>query len=313
MILNFVTHFDRLFIPQGLALYFSMKKNIKDFRLWIVCIDDEVFDFFKLCQFEEIYALKLSDFEDEELLNIKNNRTKGEYCWTLTPQTIRMVFESDLSVKQVTYIDADIWFRRSPKEIFDEFDSSGKSVLITDHAYFFDHDHSPKSGRFCVQFMIFNRDINGLKVQKWWELKCLDWCFARYENGKFGDQMYLDIWPDIFEKEVHILKAEELTLAPWNFKRFPFGKSVFFHFHQLKIIDENTVFTGEYVIPSNVLKYVYKEYFLDLRRSINLIKNHGFKIYFFKGNYRLMSINFIIKRVLKKILGFVKFNYIHKI
>jgi hypothetical protein len=80
----------------------------------------------------------------------------------------RFVFEADLSVEQVIYLDADLWFRQHPKPIFDEFNASGKQILITDHGYAPEYDQSATSGRYCEQFITFthkaeNAYLNGGK------------------------------------------------------------------------------------------------------------------------------------------------------
>ena len=41
---HFVTIFDRLFLPQGLALLLSMKRHISDFTLWVICMDEKTRD-----------------------------------------------------------------------------------------------------------------------------------------------------------------------------------------------------------------------------------------------------------------------------
>ena len=40
---NFVTLFNSAFLPQGLALHSSMQACIKDYRLWILCVDENTF------------------------------------------------------------------------------------------------------------------------------------------------------------------------------------------------------------------------------------------------------------------------------
>ncbi len=178
---HFVTLFDRLFLPQGLALHMSMERHAGDYILWILCVDDETFDIFGGLSLPNVRLLRLSELETPELLAVKPGRTIGEYCWTLTPFAPRFVFESDQSVRRVTYIDADLWFRKHPGPIFDEFELSGKQVLITDHAYAPEYDQSATSGQYCVQFMTFTRH-GGESVRKWWEERCVEWCFARFED-----------------------------------------------------------------------------------------------------------------------------------
>ena len=198
---RYVTLFDSLFLPQGLALHLSMERHVKDYTLWILCVDDEAHDVLTKLQLPNVRLLQLSKLETAELLRIKPTRSKGEYCWTLTPFAPRFVFEADADVQRVTYLDADMWFRKHPAPIFREFEASGKQVLITDHAYAPEYDQSATSGQYCVQFITFTRD-GGEVVRQWWEDRCVEWCYARFEDGKFGDQKYLDSWPELFLEQV---------------------------------------------------------------------------------------------------------------
>ena len=275
---HYVTLFDSLFLPQGLALHMSMERHVGAYTLWILCMDDEVQEALAKLELPNVRLLQLSKLETPELLAIKPTRSKGEYCWTLTPFTPRFVFEADSGVSRVTYLDADMWFRKNPAPIFNEFDASGKYVLITDHAYAPEHDQSATSGQYCVQFMTFTRN-GGEVVRKWWEDRCIEWCFSRYENGKFGDQKYLDDWSTRFADSVHILVNKELTLAPWNATRFPYGNSVTWHFHELRIIlvarKSLLVIYGSYLLPKCTRDNIYQSYLIDLRAAIGRITNIG--------------------------------------
>jgi hypothetical protein len=110
--MNYVTLFDFRYMPQGLALHASMEKHLKEYCLWILCLDLAVFNAIELMQLPNVKLLKLSDFETQELLELKTQRTVGEYCWTLTPFAPKFVFMVDSNVSLVTYVDADLWFRR---------------------------------------------------------------------------------------------------------------------------------------------------------------------------------------------------------
>jgi hypothetical protein len=278
---HFVTLFNSLFLPQGLALHVSMDRHVREYLLWILCVDDETHDVLGCLDLPNVRPLKLSDLETPELLEVKPGRTIAEYCWTLTPFAPRFVFEADSSVERVTYIDADLWFRKHPKPIFDELDAAGKHVLITDHSYAPEYDQSATSGQYCVQFMTFTR--NGCEhVRKWWEERCIEWCFARFEDGKFGDQKYLDDWPERFSAVVHVLQDKERALAPWNASRFPYGSAVFYHFHGLRLISKDRIAIGNYFLPNALRANVYQPYFSDLRDAVDRLEKNG--VVFFPQN-----------------------------
>jgi hypothetical protein len=271
---HYVTLFDAVFLPQGLALHASLQRHAGTYTLWILCLDEQAHSVLSELQLPNVRLLRAADVETAELLAVKPTRTRGEYCWTLTPFTPRFVFDAAADVRRVTYLDADLWFRGDPAPIFREFDASGKDVLITDHAYAPEYDQTATSGRYCVQFLTVTRD-GGEVVRKWWEERCIEWCYARVEDGKFGDQKYLDDWPERFEQWVHVLADKELAQAPWNATRFPYGSSIFYHFHGVRIISARRISLGNYALPEPVMRYVYKPYLRDLHAALRVLADCG--------------------------------------
>jgi len=273
---HYVTLFDSLFLPQGLALYQSMERHVRQYTLWVLCVDNETFTTLNRLCLPNIRLLQLSRLETPELRDAKTSRTIAEYCWTLTPFAPRFVFAADPAISRVTYLDADMWFRKTPDPIFEEFAESKKEVLITEHAYAPEYDQSEIAGEYCVQFITFTR-TGGELVRKWWEERCIEWCYSRHENGKFGDQKYLDDWPERFRDAVHVLKQRHLLLAPWNATRFPYSGAIAYHFHGLRVC-KRIILSSGYALPDPIVNFVYKLYLSDLKYSISLLASHGIKI-----------------------------------
>jgi len=243
---HFVTLFDNNFLPMGLCLHRSLCEQALPFHLWILCLDDVLERNLKALSLPNVSLIPLREAEHARLLEVKPSRSRGEYCWTLTPFAPQFVFDRDPNIVRVTYLDADLFFFDDPRELLAEFAESGRHVLITEHAYDPRYDKTRRSGRFCVQFVTFRRTAEAESVMHWWQDRCLEWCYARVEAGKFGDQKYLDEWPERFGDAVHILRQKERTLAPWNasyFEREQGGHlaPVFYHFHSLRLIRPGTI------------------------------------------------------------------------
>jgi hypothetical protein len=267
---HYVTLFDGDFLPQGLSLIESLERHAGDHLLWVLCLDDRARRVLDGLGKAGVRTIPLAEVETPALLAVKAERTWAEYCWTLTPFTPHFVFARDASARRVTYLDADLFLLRSPRSIFDEFDASGKNVLITEHAYDAEYDQSATSGIFCVQFMTFRRETSE-PVRLWWAERCIEWCFARAEKGKFGDQKYLDDWPDRFPDHVHVLRREDAILAPWNARRFPYSRAIAWHFHGLRIQGRRVRWYTGYDIPEIVRKQVYVSYLRLLERKVGML------------------------------------------
>jgi len=262
---HYVTLFDLAFAPQGLALHRSLLRHAKDFTLWILCIDREVEEFLTELDLPHVRLLSLAEIESEQLLSVKSGRTRGEYCWTLTPFTFDAVFDADATVERVTYVDADVWLLRDPSLAFCSFQHSSAAVQITEHAYAPDHDQTATSGRYCVQFLTMTR-AGSEPVRRWWQERCIEWCFARLEDGKFGDQKYLDDWPERFGDLVHVAEPRSSFQGPWNAVRYPYNEALLYHFHGLRRESSTSVTLAprSYRIPKPHLRHVYQPYLQDL-------------------------------------------------
>jgi len=244
---NYCTYFDKNYLSRGLCLYDSLVRESKNnFHLFILAFDDTSFNFFKKRKYKNITCVHHSEFEDSTLLRIKTLRTKVEYFWTCTPSII-LFFLKKYKLKQCIYLDSDIFFFDDPQNIIREHDNY--SVSITSHNYYYLYDQNLTSGKYCVQFMIFNNDKISLNILKWWQAKCNKWCYNRVEKNRFGDQKYLDSWPKRFKK-VNVINNLGAGVAPWNVQRFEITKEKkisitenkiknilnFYHFHDLKFL-----------------------------------------------------------------------------
>ena len=275
---RYVTLFDRSFLPMGLTLYRSLRAHAGKFQLWIICMDEEVERALAGFALPEIRLIPLRDLEDDRLRVVKPGRSKGEYCWTLTPFAPSAVWDRDPLAERVTYLDADLFFFDQPEVLLREFDASGKHVLITEHAYAPEYDVAATSGRFCVQFMTFRRTPEGMEVLRSWQEQCLEWCFARYEPDRFGDQKYLDAWPEKFPSAVHIAVQTEKILAPWNASWFaalaPLAP-VFYHFQGFRLVGETTVVCGVGYKLSPPVRRLYQAYLAEFRSVVKYLADRG--------------------------------------
>src|ERR1051325_9889605 len=77
------------------------------------------------------------------------------------------------------------------------------------------HRSREKFGIYNVGWVSFRNDARGRLVLRWWRERCVDWCFDVVEDARFGDQKYLDDWPQRFEG-VHVVQHQGANLAAWN-------------------------------------------------------------------------------------------------
>ena len=219
--MTFCTLFDSLYLDKGIALYRSLERVTDDFTLYIFCFDDKSKEVIEALRLRHAVAVHHSEFEDEELLRLKKERSGAEYCWTCTTAIIEYVLDN-FDVSDCTYLDSDLYFYKDPKELFDEIEGAGADTCIVEHRFkddSFGRRLEKRNGRYCVEFNYFTQSDNSRKILAWWRDKCREWCFDIPEPDRMGDQKYLNKFPQLFSG-VHVLKNPGGGVAPWNLEKY---------------------------------------------------------------------------------------------
>lgn len=235
----FCTLFDSYYIHKGLALYRSLESVCSDFTLYVMAFDEPTYRTLKHLGLPHMVVENESGpFLTDELAACKAERKRNEYCWTCG-SAVTWYFLTTYSLDHIVYLDADMMFFHDPQPLFDEL--RGASVGLSPH--FTDEE---LYGKYCVQFVYFKNDESGLAALSWWRNQCIAWCYDRYEDGLFGDQVYLDRMAGQFPHVVEI-KDRGCGVAPWNCGQYRFpggpiigfeGKTMpvwFFHFHGISV------------------------------------------------------------------------------
>lgn len=300
---HFVTLFDSGFLPLGLALHASLVKHAGRFHLWVVCMDQAAAEQIQRLAPAHVTTIALSELETPELLAAKQDRNRGEYCWTMTPFTFDAVFERAPEAARVTYLDADVFFFDDPAVFLRELEEAGRHVLMTEHAYDPAYDQSRSSGRFCVQFLTFDRSPAAREVLEWWQTRCLEWCYDRVEPDRFGDQKYLDRWPELFPDAVHILRQIDKMLAPWNVRYFACQGAtlppVMYHFHGFRLLPWRIArLHAGYLVRPYALP-IYHEYVRAVGSLLDQLEAAGFPAPIHQTPNRLLDLARHVKRAAK--------------
>jgi hypothetical protein len=244
----FCTLFDSNYLTRGLVMLRSLKRWHPSAAAFVLCLDDDTKRLLSLLALPDVQLISLPEVEDDRLLRVKGRRTTAEYCWTLASFLCAWLMEDQPEITEIVYLDADLMFFSELSPVLEE--SAGASITILEHRFQPWNQYMGESGRFNVSWVGFRRDPEGMACLTKWRDQCLEWCYARLEDGKMGDQKYLDAWPDDY-RSVHILQHKGAGVAPWNFSNHPITESagrvligdaplVFYHFHQFHWLSDGS-------------------------------------------------------------------------
>ncbi len=257
----YCTYFDRNYLVKGLALIESLNEHEnQDYELFVVCMDEITRALLTRLELPHVTTIPMHLIEqgDSTLLAAKHNRSLVEYYWTTTPTIILKILEDNPNIDTLTYLDADLFFFSSPDPIFEEFGNN--AVLIHEHRFSPTLMHLEQFGKYNVGLLSFRNDSKGLEALKWWRERCIEWCFETFEEGKYGDQLYLNDWPVRFKK-VHVLQHIGGGVAPWNHFQYRFIKNenglvfvddkplIFYHFHGLRFAHPDLILPAVHFHP----------------------------------------------------------------
>ena len=276
---HYCTYFDRNYLVRGLSLLASLQRHARPFRLWVLCLDDATYEALEHLAGEELARIRLEELEREqpELLQARDDgRSRFEYYFTLTPCLSRSMLDR---ADSVTYLDADLYLFSSPEEAFQEIGEA--SVAIVEHRFTARaQEREALHGRFNVGWLTFRDDPQARACLARWREQCLASCSEDAATGHFGDQKYLDDWPERWPGVV-VLRHPGLDVGPWNLDARALSRAsggwttagrplICYHFHGIRGLGGRVLDTGlgYYGVPlTSPVRRLYAEYLAEWSRQ----------------------------------------------
>lgn len=320
--LTLCTLFNANYLDKGLTLYESLEKVSKDFTLYVLAMDEKCYNILTQENRKHLIAINLKDFENDDLVKAKLNRSFGEYCFTCTASLIKFILDK-YKPEYCSYIDADMYFYSDPICIIEEMKNKNASVQITGHRFnkFEAEKQRNLVGEFCVEFNTFKNNKEGHTLLDLWILQCLDSC-CNNDGIHYGDQKYMNNWVNDY---YFVIETQNLGagIAPWNINQYKLkGKNltdglvykqtgaiinpVFYHFESIKYIDEKTIDTTGiryWGVDYNMFKYLYTNYLNHINHTKNYLRNKYNLSVYLKSNpghstFKTPKKSSLIKRLL---------------
>ena len=229
---HYCTISDYNYLRYGLALFNSLKKHSREFRLHYLCTDAESYERLRELNYPEIEPVYLDELlkvrtelaaarnlpASYEALNVANktgnDAQRLQFFWCLTPFFTWHLLDSLEDIDNILYIDSDIYFFGDPEAAYKEV--GYKSIGIVRHRI----PYVPAVGEFNVGIVYFKQDLAGYRCLEWWKNCLLDPDNQHYKtHGICGDQKYLELFAPLFgEDNVKVLDDNIGHLAPWNIR-----------------------------------------------------------------------------------------------
>lgn len=288
-VMVFSTLFDSGYLDKGLVLYDSLRKNVREFRLYIFAFDDLCHQVLSGYADDRLITISMEEFESEELLQAKRDRNAREYCWTCSCHTIKHVLEH-YGESNCTYIDADMYFYQSPRVLFDEIYRDQCSASIIRHGFVDTAENRRyirNSGEYCVEFNTFFQTERGMEILNWWCGRCLECCTEKMDGVHFGDQKYLEQMKILFP-DVHVIEHQGAGVAPWNIARFALEREtedgsiflqekktkeifllIFYHFQQIRYLSRVDADINAYMYPHKASLQLRNAIYLPYMRKLS--------------------------------------------
>jgi hypothetical protein len=287
------TYFDRNYLPRGLALYWSMRQHYPNRTFWVLCLDHESYEQLNDLRLPGMKLIRLEELEyfEPRLSATRADRSLVEFYFTATPFLPAYILQQQPDISVITYLDADMFFYSSPRPLFEELGDRSIAVIEHRHPAHKQAEAAPY-GRFNVGWVSFRNNTTGRACLEWWGERCLEWCYDYADQGRYGDQKYLEAWPDLFGDQVVILQHKGANVAPWNIMNYTITERngavyidndplIFFHFHGFKqktdwLYDTNMASKG-FAPTRLIVRQIMFPYIRALRRHTTYQKrvSHG--------------------------------------
>ena len=271
----FCTVMDRNYLTRGLALYTSLRQHGPSYELYVLSMDDAAWTVLNSLRLEGMRLVKLDTVMDERLRRASGDRSVKELSVTCKSFFTRWLLRQHPDIGLLCFADSDLYFYSDPAAALEELGPG--SVGIAEHRFpaRLEPDTSRDYGIYNAGWVCIRRDARGLACLEDWVDRCLEWCYERPEDGKFGDQKYLADWPQRFEGVV-VMRHKGVNLAPWNVENYRVAVRngqvtvdgvpvVFYHFSGLRQVNQ-WLYQSGLMLPAEgaVRRWIYRPYLRTL-------------------------------------------------
>ena len=281
----YCTYFDHNYLSRAMLTIESLRRFEPTAPIYVLTLSDLCETILRELALPDVEIIPLAELERAypELAPLKRTRKLIEYYFTLSPFLPHYLF-SKTAADRITYIDGDLYFFSSPRPVLDSLGQA--SAAITPHRFSFDYRNHVRYGRFNVAWITYRRCAEGLDCLNTYKAECTAWCYDRVEDGRFGDQKYLDAWPARYPN-LKIIEHKGFNLAIWNVNNYIIrirnnivmiddDPLVFYHFASTQLLPNGEV--QAIVLPRGgrsqavFVENVIRPYELRLKEERNLLQ-----------------------------------------
>jgi hypothetical protein len=268
--------FDKNYLFQGLTVFRSLSFSSEKYKFYPLCMDDESYNLLTEMKLNDMIPVKLDDIMTDELVEVRNRTTKGQFCWVCQPIICQYILNK-FKAEMVIYLEADSLFFSDPEVILQELGED--SVSLVPHNFTPAFDNTAVAGEYCVQFNAFKNDERSHKVLSYWKQSCFT--YSRERLTDYPGQTCLNDWPILFDGVKHIENIGA-GVAPWNVNSYKVSSNnnqiyvddtpvIFYHFHQYGQYEDGTHELGSYPFTIAAKKLIYGKYIHELKATIDLV------------------------------------------
>ena len=252
----FCTVMDRNYLTRGLALYTSLARHGPTYDLYVLCMDQATWNTLNVLAPKGLKPVALESVMNRRLKRASEDRTLKEFSITCKSFFMLWLLRRHEDLEMLSFADSDIFFFSDPGAVLGEIGAG--SVGITEHRFpaRLEPETSRDYGIYNGGWVSIRRDARGMACLEDWSDRCLEWCYDRLEDGKYGDQKYLADWPKRFGGVV-VLRNKGANLAPWNVENYHIAVRggqvmadddpvVFYHFSGLRQVTQWPYRSGLY-------------------------------------------------------------------
>lgn len=270
---HYATLCDIHYLPRAIAMFTSLERlSSKPAWLHLLAMDEQTLEAVE--ELRGTNALIPGLVDDRGVItvqrwegpDVRKDHTWTEFCWMMASQFCEWIFGEWTFPFDLTYLDADLYFWSDPETIHREIGK--RSIGIIPHRFIPSKRYLERNGQMNVGWVTFKNNQIGRKCLKEWAAQCREWCYNRNEDGKFGDQKYLDEWPTKYGDAVHIIQNIGAGLAPWNYLNYEITEgpkadgvqAIFVHMHEFAELSHGKYRLTNYALRPEDKKFIYEPY-----------------------------------------------------